>query len=94
MVTVGQFDYCILNGLAYTSALDMVSRVPLGKEFISDVSFIILHKKLPLIQIGRRWPFGIIGVWDGGRAYCPTLTPNQWRNEPKHLEGRNLCEGA
>ena len=43
MATVGHFDYCILNGSAYISALDMVSGVTLGKEFISDVSFIILH---------------------------------------------------
>ena len=45
MATVGKVDYCILNGLAYISALDMVSGVPLGKEFISDVRF-ILHRPI------------------------------------------------
>ena len=43
MATVGQFDYCILNELACISALDMVSGVTLGKIFISDVKFIVLH---------------------------------------------------
>ena len=43
MATVDHFDYCILNGSAYISALDMVSGATLGKEFVSDVSFIIPH---------------------------------------------------
>ena len=47
IATVGQFDYCILNGLAYISALDMVFGVTLGKEFISGVRFIIVHNGLP-----------------------------------------------
>ena len=55
MATLDQFDYLILNGVAYISALEMVSWVTLGKEFILDVRFIILHNGL--IQIGRRWPF-------------------------------------
>ena len=50
MATVGHVDYCILNGSAYISGLDMVSGVTVGKEFISDVSFIIL-------QLRRRLPF-------------------------------------
>ena len=54
MATVGQFDYCVLTGLAYISALDMGSGVTLGKEFISDVSFIILHNLW--LTFNPNWP--------------------------------------
>ena len=43
MAAVGQVDNCILNVLAHIAAQDLGSGVIWGKEFISDVSFIVLH---------------------------------------------------
>ena len=43
MAAVGQVDDCILSVLAHIAALDMGPGVIWGKEFISDVSFIVLH---------------------------------------------------
>ena len=42
MAAVGQIDNCILSVLAHITALDLGSGVIWGKEFISDVSFIVL----------------------------------------------------
>ena len=59
MAAVGQVDNCILSVLAHIAAPDLASEFIWGKEFISDVSFIVLHYGLHGIQIqnGRRWPF-------------------------------------
>ena len=43
MAAVGQVDNCILSVLAHIAALDLGFGVIWGKEFISDVSFIVLH---------------------------------------------------
>ena len=43
MAAVGQFDHCVLNGLAYIAALDLGSGVIWGKEFSYDVRFIVLQ---------------------------------------------------
>ena len=47
MAPVGQVDNCILSVLAHIAALDMGSGDIWGKEFISDVSFIVLHTAYP-----------------------------------------------
>ena len=41
MAAGGQFDHCVLNGLAYIAALDLGSGVIWGKELIYDVRFIV-----------------------------------------------------
>ena len=43
MAAVGQVDNCIFSVLAHIAALDLGSGVIWGKEFISEVSFIVLH---------------------------------------------------
>ena len=43
MAAVGQVDNCILSVLALIAAPDLGSGVIWGKEFISYVSFIVLH---------------------------------------------------
>ena len=43
MAAVGQVDNCILSVLAHIAALYLGFGVIWGKEFISDVSLIVLH---------------------------------------------------
>ena len=43
MAAVGQVDNSIFSVLAHIAALDLGSGVIWGREFISDVRFIVLH---------------------------------------------------
>ena len=47
MAAVGHVDYCILSVLAHIAALDLGFGVIWDKEFIFDVSFIVLHTAYP-----------------------------------------------
>ena len=60
MATAGQFDYCILNGLANISALDVVCGVTLRKEFLMLIvawpPLAILNMRMRRGQVGHCAP--------------------------------------